>query len=163
MLSRVKTTNRRLTRPAALLGAGLLTASLALTGCSGGDDVEAYCDTLSTAKEDIDALEAGDPGAFSTAFEAFETLSEEAPEEVADEWATMNEGVQQIEDAFADAGLELNELGDVMTGEIPEGVDMEKLEQLDTTLEELDSPEFNEASDAISEHAEQECDITLGE
>ena len=75
----------------------------------------------------------------------------------------MNEGVQQIEDAFADAGLELDDLGDVMTGEIPEGVDMEKLEQLGTTLEELDSPEFQEASDAISEHAEQECDITLGE
>jgi hypothetical protein len=163
MLSGVKTTNRRLTRPAALLGAGLLTASLALTGCSGGDDIEAYCDTLSEAKEDIDALEAGDPGAFSTAFEAFETLADEAPEEVADEWATMNEGVQQIEDAFADAGLELNELSDVMSGDIPEGVDMEKLEQLGTELESLDSPEFNEASDAISEHAEQECDITLGE
>lgn len=162
MLSQVKTTNRRLTRPAALLGAGLLTASLALTGCS-GNDTEAYCDTLASAKEDIDALEAGDPGAFSTAFEAFETLAEEAPEEVADEWATMNEGVQQIEAAFAEAGLELDELGDVMSGEIPEGVDMEKLEQLGSELESLDSPEFNEASDAISEHAEQECDITLGE
>ena len=163
MLRRVKNTNRRLTRPAALLGAGLLTASLALTGCSGGGDTEAYCDTLSTAKEDIDALEAGDPGAFSTAFEAFDALADEAPEEVADDWATMNEGVEQIEAAFADAGLELDELGDVMSGEIPEGVDMEKLENLGTTLEELDSPEFNEASDAISEHAEQECDITLGE
>ena len=39
----------------------------------------------------------------------------------------------------------------------------QKLQELGPTLEELDSPEFQEASDTISEHAEQECDITLGE
>lgn len=159
----MKTTHRRLVRPAALLGAGLLTASLTLTGCGGGGDTEAYCDSLSGAKEDIDALEAGDPGAFSTAFDAFDRLADEAPEEVADDWETMQEGVTKIEEAFADAGLELDDLSEVMSGNVPEGVDMEKLESLGTTLEELDSEEFNEASENISDHAEAECDITLGE
>ena len=163
MLRRVKTTQRRLIRPAALLGAGLLTASLTLTGCGGGGDTEAYCDTLSGAKEDIDGLEAGDPGAFSTAFEAFDKLSEQAPDEVADDWKTMQEGVQQIEQAFEDAGLALDDLDEVMSGNVPEGVDMAKLQELGTTLEELDSDEFQDASDAISKHAEEECDITLGE
>lgn len=163
MLRPVKKPTLSLTRPAALLGAGVLAASLALTGCSGGGDTEAYCDTLADAKEDIDALEAGDPGAFSTAFEAFDTLADEAPEEIADEWATMQEGVQRIEDAFADAGLEVDDLSEVMTGSIPEGVDQEALSELGTTLEELDSEEFNDASEAISDHAQAECDITLGE
>lgn len=162
MLTQVKTTQRRLNRPAALLGAGLLTVSLTLTGCS-GDDTSAYCDSLSAAKEDIDALEAGDPGAFSTAFEAFDTLADEAPEAVADDWATMQEGVQKIEDAFEEAGLEIDDLSDVMSGTVPEGVDMAKLEELGTTLQELDSEEFNNASETISDHAKEECDITLGE
>ena len=79
MLARVKTPKsltRALRRPTALLGAGALAASLALTGCS-GSDTEAYCDSLEGAKSDIDALEAGDPGAFSTAFEAFDTLADD--------------------------------------------------------------------------------------
>lgn len=163
MLTRVNTTQRRLIRPAALLGAGLLTASITLTGCGGGGDTEAYCDTLSSTKDDIEGLEAGDPGAFETAFEAFDQLEEEAPDEVADDWATMQEGVQKIEQAFEDAGLELDELDEVMAGEVPEGVDMEKLQEMGTTLEELDSEEFNDASDAIEKHAEEECDVTLGE
>lgn len=163
MLRQVKTTHRRLVRPAALLGAGLLTASLTLTGCGGGGDTEAYCDTLSSTKGDIEGLEAGDPGAFETAFDAFDELEEQAPEEVADDWATMQEGVEKIEQAFEDAGLELDELDEVMAGEVPEGVDMAKLQEMGTTLEELDSQEFNDASDAIEEHAQEECDITLGE
>ena len=163
MLTPVKTTQRRLVRPAALLGAGLLTASLTLTGCGGGGDTEAYCDTLSSTKDDIEGLEAGDPGAFQTAFDAFDKLADEAPNEVSDDWATMQEGVQKIEQAFEDAGLQLDELDEVMGGEVPEGVDMAKLEELGTTLEELDSEEFNDASDAIEEHAQEECDITLGE
>ena len=163
MLTRVKTNlTRRLTRPSALLGAGLLAVSVTLSGCS-GSDTEAYCDTLSDAKSDIDALEAGDPGAFSTAFEAFDTLADEAPKEVEDDWKVMQEGVQRIEDAFEDAGLAMDDLSEVMTGEIPEGVDLEKLQELGTTLEELDSEEFNDATEAISEHAEEECGITLGE
>jgi hypothetical protein len=104
-----------------------------------------------------------DPGAFSTAFEAFDELADEAPKEVEDDWAVLQDGVQEIEDAFADAGLALDDLSDVMTGDIPEGVDLEKLQELGTTLEELDSEEFNDATEAISEHAEEECGITLGE
>ena len=70
---------------------------------------------------------------------------------------------QEMWDAFADAGLALDDLSEVMTGNIPEGVDLEKLQELGTTLEELDSEEFNDATEAISEHAEEECGITLGE
>ena len=145
MLTRVKTNlTRRLTRPSALLGAGLLAVSVTLSGCS-GSDTEAYCDTLSDAKSDID------------------TLADEAPKEVEDDWKVMQEGVQRIEDAFEDAGLAMDDLSEVMTGEIPEGVDLEKLQELGTTLEELDSEDFNDATEAISEHADEECGITLGE
>ena len=165
MLARVKTPKsltRTLRRPSALLGAGARAASLALPGCS-GSDTEAYCDSLESAKSDIDALEAGDPGAFSAAFEAFDKLADEAPKEVEDDWAVMQDGVQEIEDAFEDAGLALDDLSEVMTGNIPEGVDLEKLQDLGTTLEELDSEEFNDATEAIEEHADEECGITLGE
>ena len=86
-----------------------------------------------------------------------------SPDEVADDWKTMQEGVQKIEQAFEDAGLALDDLDEVMSGNVPEGVDMAKLQELGTTLEELDSQEFNDASEAISKHAEEECDITLGE
>lgn len=172
----MKTTNRRLVRPSALLGAGLLSASLVLTACGGGDggggggdeeagggDTSSYCDTLADAKSDIDALESGEPQALEAAFDAFDELESQAPDEVADEWATMQEGVQTIEDAFAEAGLEIADLEQVMAGEIPEGVDPQALAELGTTLQELDSTEFQEASDTISQHAQDECGINLDE
>ena len=165
MLTRVKTTRnltRALSRPTALLGAGLLAASLTLTGCS-GNSTEAYCESLDDAKADIDALDAGDPTAFASAFEKIREVAEEAPKEVEDDWDVLLSGVDDIESAFADAGLELDQLGDVMTGDIPEGVDMEKLSGLGETLQDIDGEEFNDATEAIEEHAEEECGITLGE
>ena len=82
---------------------------------------------------------------------------------MSDDWATLQEGVQKIEQAFEDAGLQLDELDQVMSGDVPEGVEKAKLEELGLTLEELDSEEFYDASDAIEEHAKEECDLTLGE
>ena len=165
MLTRVKTTRsltRALTRPTALLGAGLLAASLTLTGCS-GDSTEAYCESLEDAKADIDALDAGDPTVFASAVEKFREVADKAPKEVEDDWDVLLSGIEDIEAAFADAGLEMDQLGDVMTGDIPEGVDMEKLAGLGETLNDISGEEMNDATEAIEEHADEECGITLGE
>lgn len=122
----------------------------------------AYCDTLSAVASDIIApLEASDPGVFSAAFEAFYALSDQAPEEVEDDWAVVVGNVQEMEAAFAAAGLDLDDLGAMSAGEIPEGLDPDRLAGLLATLEGLEGEDLDAAMAAIERHALRACGIDL--
>jgi len=152
---------RTLTRPTTLLSAGALTLSLLLTGCS-GNSTEAYCDDLRGAADEFEALEDFDPTALDDAIETFRDLADAAPDEVAAEWETMVGGIEDLEAAFAEAGLELSQLGEAMAGDLPEGVSQEDLQEVFTQLQEIDSEELDAAGETISEHADTECDVDLG-
>ena len=128
-----------------------------------GTGTEEYCTQLEDTQESIQSLEEGDPTQFAAAFEAFRGLAEVAPEEVAADWDTLVSGVDQLEAALEDVGLTLEEFGQIAAdpSQLPDDVDAQKLQELGPKLEELNSPEFDRASDAISTHAEEECGVTL--
>lgn len=170
MLSRVKTTNRSLTRsltrrtnrPTALLAGGLLAASMTLAGCS-GSGTEAYCDALAETKADLDGLDEGDAGALDAAFDAFEELGDKAPVEVEEDWEVVLDDVHEVEDVLEEAGLDFEDLDAMSSGEMPDDLDLEKLEELGTAMEGLGGEEFDDAMEAIEEHADEECGIDLNE
>lgn len=147
--------------------AGLALGVALLAGCgddgggsaAGGD----YCDQLKDAKAEFDSFESSEPD-FSKMDEAFDTmkqLGDDAPEEVADDWKVVDSGITTMTDALDDAGITFEDLGGLSSGEMPEGVDMEKLQELGPKLQELNSEEFQTATDNIEKHAKDECDVDL--
>ena len=141
---------------AATLMAGVLTGYGA-----GGGDTEAYCDNLDQAKTDIEALSAQDIGKFDQAFKTIHEVADDAPDEVQDDWKVLDDALTEIETALEDAGLELSDLGDLQSGQLPEGVDESKLLELGEKVQSIASDEVEQAGDNIQKHAKDECDIDL--
>ena len=139
--------------PLALL-AGLL------TGC-GGSESSAYCEDLKADKAEFETLAGGDVGKLGDAFAALHKLADEAPDEVADDWKTLDEGITTMEKALDEAGITLDDLAAMQKGEMPEGVDMAAVQELGPKLEEFGGAEMTEASQAIDKHAQDECGVTL--
>jgi len=145
----------------ALAGMALIGATLA--GCGGGDDTKAYCDDVEAAQSEFSSLNSGDIGGLDKAIDAFHKLAKSSPDEVADDWKTLDGTMTQIETAFEDAGISFSDLEDMENGEIPEGADMSKLAGLATEFEDLDSDKVTKAADNISKHAKDECGVDLSE
>lgn len=131
-----------------------------LSGCGGGD-TEAYCDDLKDAKSTFDSMSDGDLENFDEVFPAFEKLSGEAPDEVKDDWKTLNDAMQELKAALEDAGVTPDDLAGLTSGDIPEGADAQKLAELPDKLQKLNSSELSDAGDNVAEHADEECDIDL--
>ena len=139
--------------------AGAALASLTLTACGGGND--AYCEDLKSAKKDFDALSAGDAEQLDQTFETLQGLADEAPDEISEEWAQLDESITQVQTALDDAGLTFEDLASAQSGELPEGVSQEDLQALAAEFQNIGSQETQEASEAIEEHAQEECDVNL--
>ena len=147
------------------VGATALGLSL-LTGCGddgggGGSGGAGYCDQLKDAKERIDAIDDGDFGDFEELSETVNDLADAAPDEIKDDWGVLKEGFDAILAAFEEAGIDSEDLEAIQKGEIPPDVDMEKLQAAFADLEELSGDKFTTASDNISKHAKEECDVDL--
>ena len=140
------------------LTAAALATAVSLSACGGGG-TGAYCDDLDAAKTQIEDLQSGDPGQLGPALESIKQLADEAPDEVSEDWAVLDENVTKLEQVFADAGLDLDDLEGLQSGEIPEGLDVEKLQGIGTELQDLNGQEMQDAQQAIREHAKDECDI----
>lgn len=156
-------------RSIALSAAATVAAAL-LTACGGdvdlpgtGDETGAYCDDLETAKADIDKLQEGDVASFDQVFKTIDQLAKDAPEEVSADWKTLDGSLDEFEQALNDAGLELSDMEKLSNGEIPQGVDPQKLQTLGQDLQKLNSEDTEKAADAIEKHAKEECDIDLSE
>ncbi|MGJ9412136.1 hypothetical protein ACHAAC_05445 [Aeromicrobium sp. CF4.19] len=141
--------------------AGAALASLALTGC-GADS--SYCSDLEAAQEDFGSLSgSGDPEQIDEAFSTLREIAQDAPDEVAEEWETLDGTIEQIQTALDEAGITLAELSQVQGDELPEGVTQEDVTALVTEIQSIGSAETQEASETIETHASEECDIELTE
>ena len=64
-------------------------------------------------------------------------------------------------DALKDAGLKPSDLAAMQNGQMPQGVDMQKLQALAPKLESLSSSGVSEAADKIAADAKKSCGIDL--
>lgn len=133
-----------------------------LTGCGGSED-SAYCEDLEANQAQFEAMAGGDIAELEDAFAAMRKLADEAPDEVADEWRTVDEGITAMTDALDEAGVSLDDLAAIQAGDIPEDVDMAAVQELGPKLEEFGGEAMTEASQAIDKHAEDECGVTLAQ
>ncbi|MDP9820450.1 hypothetical protein [Nocardioides massiliensis] len=148
----------KITKKAVGLAALALSASL-VTGC--GNSTDAYCNDLEATVDELGSLTGTDADSMEKAFDAISDLADDAPDEVKDEWQVLDKQMEAIDDALDEAGLEFSDLGELSTGQLPEGVTEEQLTELGEKLQNLSGDEVQEAADTISEHAKDECDVDL--
>lgn len=139
---------------------GLLAMSV-LAGC-GGDSTEAYCGDLKKANSDFSAMSEGDIGQFDQVIERMHKISESAPDDVKDDWKTLDTQLQKLKSELSDAGIKFKDLEGIQEGKMPKGLDPSKLQELSKNMQGLSSDKVQKASENISKHAKEECDIDLG-
>lgn len=150
-------------RSMALAAATVMMAG-ALTACGGGSgSTDAYCDDLKAAQDNFSELSGGDAGAadLEKVFDMVDDFADDAPSDVRPDWQKLDEAVDKVEDALEDAGLKLSDLEGLTSGQVPEGVDMAKLQKVATEIQNMSTEDFQAAADNIEKHAKKECDIDL--
>lgn len=149
----------------ALAGAVMLVSTL--SACGGGDGGDGggegsdYCKDIKAAAKSFGSLSSGDAGQLDKAFATFHDLAGEAPSSIKGDWKTLDDAISTIEKALKDAGLKFSDLSKLQSGEVPEGVDVSKLQGLATELSSLTGPEFTKATKAIDTHASKTCKVKL--
>ena len=139
------------------LSAGLLTA------CGGGSSSDAYCKELKSDKTYFDSLGSGtDPAKIDQAFAKFHSLATKAPDEVADDWKVLDDAITTVQKALKDAGVSFADLAKAQSGQLPKGVDPQKLAAILPKLQALSNAKFDKATKAIEKHAKDTCDVNLG-
>ena len=147
-------------RPAAVVASTLLLA--VLSACSGGDGPDSdYCKDLEAAKPSLESLKSNGAEQLQDVFKVTHKLADEAPGDVKDAWETYDDAISNIEKALKDAGVGPKELVSLQRGEVPDGVDQEKLRGLPATFQKLDSPEVAKASNKIAKHAKDVCKLSF--
>ena len=152
-------------RVAPVIGALVLGAGL-LTGCGGGDSGESsssYCDDLKSAQEEFSAFDSDNPDMadLDKAMDRMHQLADEAPDAVKEDWDTLDGALQDFQTALEDAGLTMDDLAKMQSGEMPENFDPAKLQELAPKLQSLGDQDFQAAADNLEKHAKDECDVDL--
>ncbi len=146
--------------PLALASAALLAATLAGCGGSDGPDSE-YCKDLKAASSQFETITSSDVANFDEAFDQLRKLADKAPDELEDDWATIDKHLAGIEKALDDAGIKLEDFKMIQEGKMPEGVNVAKLQGLATEFQKLSGPESEKANDAITKHAKDVCKVDI--
>lgn len=138
-------------RPTAVLASVVATAGL-LSGCGGADT---YCDSLGSAEESFQRLEASDFSSFDEFADQVQGFAEEAPDEVRDDWMVISDAFNAFIDALDEIGLEPQDLGE----DLPDGVEPDAFGAAMAAAQKFSSEEFLAASDNIDKHARDECNF----
>lgn len=131
-----------------------------LTGC-GGSDTSAYCDDLKADKAQFESMSGGDISQLGDAFKKMHELAAEAPDEVKDDWKTVDDALTSIEDALKAAGMSIDDLAAMSSGQMPKGVDMAKLQELTPKLQAMSGTAMADATQAIDKNAQDVCGVSL--
>ena len=131
----------------------------ALSGSGGkGSD---YCKDIKAAAATFGDLDSGDTASIGEAFATFHKLAGEAPGDIKADWKTLDGAIVTVEKALTDAGIKIEDFDKLSSGQLPEGVDPNKLAGLATVFDNLSSAKFDKASKSIETHAKSVCKVDL--
>src|SRR5262245_17977716 len=145
----------------------LTLAASVLAGCGSdsGDSSSSgdYCQELKSDKAFLATFTGSNPdlSKLDEVFQRMHTLADDAPDDIASDWKTLDEALTTIETALKEAGLKPSDLDDLHNGQPPAGVDPSQLQALSSQLQALDSTDVNEAATRIATHAKDTCGVDL--
>ncbi len=142
--------------------------AVSLTACSDSGGSGDYCDTLKDSQTqfaDLNFVTLSDDE-FNDLRDRVGTLEDQAPSDVSNDWGTLGDKLDKLDEfktLLDDAGIGPGDIESLQQGNLPEGADLAKLQELAPKLQEfVTDPSLTEAQQAIKENAKSECDITLG-
>jgi hypothetical protein len=89
------------------------------------------------------------------------TLADDAPDNISSDWKTVDDAISTIETALKDAGLKPSDLAAMQKGQMPQGVDLSKLQALAPKLQSLSSGDVTTAANNIAADAKKTCGLDL--
>lgn len=155
-------------RFSALTATAVVVAGL-VTGCGGGGggngSSSSYCKELKASAATVKSFTADNSTPDFSKFADFiaeaHDLADKAPSDIKADWRTMVGAMDQLTSALDDAGIKLEDMSKLVSGQVPEGVDATKLAGLSSKLQEIGSDKVTKAGDAISKHAKDTCKVDL--
>jgi len=155
-------------RTNAAIGAfALCLATTVLAACGsddgGGSASGDYCSELKADKAYFSDLSGSNPdlSRLDEVFQRMHTLADDAPDDVAADWKTLDGALTTIETALKEAGLKPSDLAAIQNGQLPPGVDASKLQALAPKLEALSSSDVDGAASRIASNAKDKCGVDL--
>src|SRR5690348_16043510 len=139
-----------------VLGAGLVTGCGSSSDGGGnggsGSSSSGYCSDIKSSADSIKAFTAGTGTPDFTKLADFiakaHDLADKAPSDIKDDWTVMVAAMDSLTSALSDAVLKLEDLGAMMSGQLPDGVDASNLAGLATKLQAIGSDNVIKAGDA---------------
>jgi hypothetical protein len=149
-----------------VLGAGLVTGCGSSGGSGGsGGSSSGYCSEIKSSAESIKSFTAGSGTPDFTKLADFiakaHDLANKAPSDIKDDWTVLVGAMDALTSALSDAGLKLEDMGMLMAGQMPPGVDTSKLAGLAPKLQAIGSANVTKAGNAISKQAKDVCKVDL--
>ncbi|WP_300344217.1 hypothetical protein [Nesterenkonia sp.] len=146
----------KLPAPKSFAAAASAAALLGLTAC-GGNDAQAYCDTLESHSEQLAALDDSDPAAmFGEAMDGVVSMLEDSasdvPEEIAEEHAAVQEALTGLQDVDMAALMDVESLMEM---------DEDEAAELESQVADLEQQfaEMEEQGQRWGDWVEENCDV----
>lgn len=133
-------------------------ACLMVSGCS-GDAQAGYCDTVEehqTALSDIAASD--DAGALFGALDMYDDLREQAPRDIADDWAAVVGPLRELERILSDHGIDPSSY---TAEEPPADLGDEGRAEIESAARAVGSEQTVTAMAAVEQHALDVCGTPL--
>ena len=147
-------------RRGVLLARGLALALPFLLVAACSDDPEsAYCEVVEERQEELtEVLAGGGPTALLEALPIFEDLASEAPVDIRDEWDTVVDALQGLEEALEDAGVDPATYD---SEKPPAGLSTKERDRIEAAASEVADPKTAAALAGVDQQARDVCKTAL--
>lgn len=121
-----------------------------------------YCADLDAVQKELNSVSGGDVSTLEETLDQLETLKDEAPAELAEDWEVLYDVFGKIVAAYREAGLSADDIEAIQNGQVPDGADAQALQDAYAEITALSTDQrLTDAVAAIREHAADECGIDL--
>jgi hypothetical protein len=135
----------------------LLLVALLSGGCA--DQREKYCDAVRDHQQELgETLGDGSPDALLKALPIFRDLAAEAPDDIRDEWRTVIDALEGLEEALQEAGVDPSTYD---RDDPPEGLSQDDQDAIDAAARELTSEQTMAAFNGVDQQAKDVCGTPL--
>lgn len=135
----------------------LLVGALLVTGCA--DQKEKYCEAVEDHQQELgEVLGDGTPTALLEALPIFRDLADEAPDDLRDEWRTVIDALEGLEQALDDAGVDAATYD---RDHPPAGLSQTDKDAIDAAARRLTSDQTVAALNGVDQQAKDVCGTPL--